>query len=41
MDCTAPTRGTVIDTVSPPADYAQGPDRLESRKVFRKISVTL
>jgi len=31
----------VIDTVLPLADFAQGLDRLESRKVFGKILVTL
>ena len=31
----------VIDTVLPLADFAQGLERLESRKVFGKILVTL
>ncbi|HEV2545241.1 MAG TPA: zinc-binding dehydrogenase, partial [Methylobacterium sp.] len=31
----------VVDTVLPLADFAQGLERLESRKVFGKILVTL
>lgn len=41
LDKMAGGMSPVIDTVFPLADYAQGLDRLESRKVFGKIIVTL